>query len=32
MEKVYELQSEIEKNLSILGAAAIEDKLQEEVK
>lgn len=32
MERIYELQSEIERELNILGATAIEDKLQDQVK
>lgn len=32
MEKVYELQSKIERGFKLLGATAIEDKLQNEVK
>lgn len=31
-ERIHELESEIEKGLHILGATAIEDKLQDEVK
>lgn len=32
MDKIYELQNEIQKNLQIIGATAIEDKLQDKVK